>query len=222
MLRRALAASLALLALAAPAATAHQGNPNFRSQVTATDPGFEAEVLSLDDRIQLRAEPGHEVVVLGYEDEPYLRFGPDGTVDVNERSPAYYLNQDRFGEVEVPPDADPAAEPRWAEVAAGGTYDWHDHRIHYMAEGTPPQVADESVETKVFDWAVPLLVDGEPAEVAGTLTWVPDEGGVSAALIAGLGAAVVASFALFVWRMRRRSAAPAGPPKSDEGEREAW
>ena len=111
-------------------------------------------MLNLDDRIQLRAEPGHEVVVLGYEDEPYLRFGADGTVDVNERSPAYYLNQDRFGEVEVPPDADPAAEPRWAEVAAAGTYDWHDHRIHYMAEGTPPQVTDESVETKVFDWAV--------------------------------------------------------------------
>ena len=43
---------------------------------------------------------------------------------------------------------------------------------------------------KVFDWVVPIEVDGEPHEIAGTLTWVPDEGGPSMAVAIGLGAAV--------------------------------
>ena len=222
MLRRALAVSLAFLALVSPVAVAHQGNPNFSSQVTDSVPGVEAEVLSLDDRIHVRADPGTEVIALGYEGEPYVRFSPDGTVEVNQRSPATYLNQDRFADVEVPPQADPEASPEWREVAAGGTYDWHDHRIHYMGEGTPPQVEDESVETKVFDWAVPLEVDGESAELTGTLTWVPDGAGASVALIAGLGAAVTASFAVFVWRMWRRSSGSEDAPSSGEGDREAW
>ena len=215
MLRRALAASLALFALASPAAIAHQGNPNFRSEVTGSSPGVDAEVLSLDDRIQIRAEPGREVVVLGYEEEPYLRFLGDGTVQVNQRSPATYLNEDRFAEVELPAQADAEAPPEWRDVAAHDTYDWHDHRIHYMGEGTPPQVSDESVESKVFDWEVPMLVDGKPAQVTGTLTWVPTEGGPSIALLAGLAAAVLGSFGFFIWRIRRRAARPASEADSD-------
>jgi hypothetical protein len=221
MLRRAFAVSLALMALAAPAATAHQGNPNFRSTVTGQVAGMDAQVVNLDDSIEISAEPGHEVVALGYEDEPYVRFSADGTVEVNERSPAYYLNQDRFADVDVPDVADAKAPPRWVEVAQGGTYAWHDHRIHYMGEGTPPQVADESAETHVFDWKLPFVVDGEPAQLEGTLTWVPDEGGASVALLVGLGAAVVLSFGLFVWRMRRRDGAGRGPD-ADEGGGEAW
>jgi hypothetical protein len=219
MLRRALAASLALAALAAPAATAHEGNPNFRSEVTGAPPGIEAEIVNLDDSIEVRTEPGHEVLALGYEDEPYVRFLPDGTVEANERSPAFFLNRDRFADVDVPASADPEAAPQWTEVASNGVYSWHDHRIHYMGEGTPPQVDDESVETEVFEWELPFEVDGDPATIAGTLTWIPSGGGASIALIVGLGAAVVASFAFFVWRMRRRGRADPGTVKEEQ---EAW
>jgi hypothetical protein len=221
MLRRALAASLALMALAAPAAIAHQGNPNFKSTATGSIPGLDAKVVNLDDSIEVRAEPGHEVIALGYEDEPYVRFSADGTVEVNERSPAYYLNQDRFADVDVPEVADAKAPPRWVEVAQGGVYAWHDHRIHYMGQGTPPQVTDESVETPVFDWKLPFVVDGDPAQLDGTLTWIPDEGGASVALLAGLGAAVAVAFALFVWRMRRRAGGERDAG-AGEGGGEAW
>jgi hypothetical protein len=219
MNRRACAAALALAALALPAtALAHEGNPNYRSEVTGSTPAINARVLNFDDQLQIAVEPGHEAIVLGYEDEPYVRVGDDGTVEVNRRSPTTYLNEDRFAEVEVPDSADAEAPPQWEPVAAQGRYAWHDHRIHYMARDLPPQVSDESVETKVFDWMVPVEVDGELSAIEGTLTWVPDEGGPSIAVALGLGAAVLASIAFAVWRIRRRRAA--AEPDDDGGE--AW
>jgi hypothetical protein len=41
-------------------------------------------------------------------------------------------------------------------VGESGTLTWHDHRMHYMATGTPPQVKDEGKRTKVFDYEIPL------------------------------------------------------------------
>jgi hypothetical protein len=221
MARRALAAVLAVAVFAAPsAALAHEGNPNYRSEVTRSVAGVQARVLNFDDELELEAEPGTELVVRGYDGEPYLRFLADGTVRVNRHSPATYLNEDRFGEAAVPPDADPGARPLWETAGEHGRYSWHDHRIHYMSRNVPAQVSDESVETKIFDWKVPVVVDGQHRRISGTLTWVPDEGGPSAGLLAGLGAAVLASFALAVWRIRARGrsdhAGEADP------EREAW
>lgn len=198
--------ALAISAVAPPApAVAHEGNPNFRSQVERDPPGVDARVLDFDDRLGLEVDPGREVVVLGYEDEPYLRFGAGGEVEVNTRSPARYLNEDRFANVELPRSARPGAPPSWEPVATHGRYGWHDHRIHWMSEGSlPPQVEDEGVETHVFDWRVPVVVDGERTAIRGTLTWVPDEGGPPLGVAFGLGGAVVASLALAVWKLRRR------------------
>jgi hypothetical protein len=219
MPRRAYAAALALFALAAPStALAHEGNPNYRSEVTGSVPGVDARVLDFDDRLEIEVEQGVEATVLGYEDEPYVRVLADGTVEVNRRSPTAYLNEDRFANVDVPAAADAEASPEWDAVAAQGRYSWHDHRIHYMARDVPPQVADESVETKVFDWTVPIEVDGERQRIAGTLTWVPDEGGPSIAVAIGLGAAVLASMAVAAWRIRSRHRSDPAP---DE-EPEAW
>jgi hypothetical protein len=216
-------AMLALLAFASPpVALGHEGNPNYRSEVGASVPGVQARVADFDDRLELDVEPGHELVVLGYEDEPYLRFRADGTVEVNRRSPATYLNEDRFAEVDVPAQANPEAEPEWEPVAPRDPYGWHDHRIHYMSRSLPPQVDDESVETKVFDWRVPVLVDGRRDTITGTLTWVPDEGGPSVALALGLGAAVLASLTFAVWRIRRRLAAAPDDAADQREDQEAW
>lgn len=218
MLRCAVAASLALSALAPALALAHQGNPNFRSEVSDAPPGVEAEILNYDDSIQVVAEPGHELEFLGYENEPYLRFLADGTVQMNVRSPAAYLNEDRYANVELPDRADAEAPARWERVADHGRYAWHDHRIHYMAEGTPPQVEDEGERTHVFDWKLPVRVDGKRATINGSLTWVPAGGGASPALLAGLGAGVLASLVLAIVRLRRRDErAGAG-----NGRSEAW
>ena len=93
------AAALAALCVLAAPALAHEGNPNYRSEVDAISPpveGLDAEILNFDDRIELRNTGGETIVVEGYRGEPYLRFEPDGTVAVNQRSPATYLNEDRF------------------------------------------------------------------------------------------------------------------------------
>jgi hypothetical protein len=108
-IRGAAAAALAVLCVAAPAALAHEGNPNYRSEVSAIAPelpGLEARVLNYDDAIELVYDGEQPLVVEGYRGEPYLRFNPDGLVEVNRRSPAAYLNEDRFAKVELPDRAD--------------------------------------------------------------------------------------------------------------------
>ena len=42
-----------------------------------------------------------------------------------------------------------------------------------MEKGTPPQVKDEGVRTKIFDWRVPMTVGSAPVAAVGTLEWVP-------------------------------------------------
>jgi hypothetical protein len=218
--RGAAAAALAVLSVAAPAALAHEGNPNYRSEVSAIAPalpGLEARVLNYDDAIELVYDGQRPLVVEGYRGEPYLRFNPDGLVEVNRRSPAAYLNEDRFAKVELPGRADHRARPSWATVAENGRYDWHDHRIHWMGEGTlPPQVEDEGERTRVFGWEIPMASGGRPVEVRGTLTWLgKEEDGFPVAAGLTLGGALVGGALLVVLVRRRRSRAGA-PAK------EAW
>ena len=219
-IRGAAAAALAVLCVAAPAALAHEGNPNYRSEVRAIAPalpGLEARVLNFDDAIEVRYDGERPLVVEGYRGEPYLRFNPEGLVEVNRRSPAAYLNEDRFAKVELPDRAAHRAPPSWAEVAENGRYDWHDHRIHWMGEGTlPPQIEDEGERTRVFDWEIPMTSAGQAIEVRGTLTWLgEEEGGFPVAAGITLGAALVGGALLVVLVRRRRS-------RSGTPAKEAW
>ena len=106
-------------------ALAHGGNPNYRSEIDSVRPplpsGVTIEVLDYDSYFQLMDRHGHEVVIYGYNDEPYARIEKDGTVQVNERSPATYLNDSRFEtDVKVPASADPKAAPEWKTVDDSG------------------------------------------------------------------------------------------------------
>jgi hypothetical protein len=220
MRARLAAGVLAAIACAIPAASAfaHEGNPSFRSEIERLDPatrGISVEVLNFDDSLRLENQSGQTVVVEGYEHEPYIRIGPDGRVEVNERSPAYYLNQDRFAAVDVPDSVDPTAPPRWRPVDETGQYAWHDHRAHYMGQGTPPQVNDPDVEQEVFDYSIPIRVDGERVRVLGTLTWVGAGDSVPIAPFVALAVVALAAIAVVVVRRRRRT-----PGKVPEGE--AW
>jgi hypothetical protein len=219
-IRGAAAAALAVLCVAAPAALAHEGNPNYRSEVRAIAPalpGLDARVLNYDDAIELVYDGERPLVVEGYRGEPYLRFNPDGLVEVNRRSPAAYLNEDRFAEVELPDRADHRARPNWATVAENGRYDWHDHRIHWMGEGTlPPQVEDEGERTRVFGWEIPMASGGRPVVVRGRLTWLgKEEDGFPVAAGLTLGGALVGGALLVVVVRTRRSRAGAAT-------KEAW
>jgi hypothetical protein len=175
-----LLAAVASLAAAGPAA-AHVGGGAAGSDfdarvlsVTPDVPGLHVRVLQFGDELEVVNDTGTEVLVPGYADDPYLRIGPGG-VWRNARSPATYINLDRFGRVDLPAGVDSAAEPDWVRISTEPAYVWHDHRTHWMSqEQLPPQVAaDPTSSHLVFDWTVPLRHGDTEVAVAGELTWSP-------------------------------------------------
>lgn len=207
-----------LCLLAASPALGHEGNPDFRSEIETVRPsvpGVDFEVLNYDADMELVDRGRHEVVVYGYEGEPFARVLPDGTVQKNKLSPSTYLNVDRYAEVQVPESADAKAPPAWETVDKSGTLRWHDHRMHYMAKTTPPQVKDESERTKVFDYEIPVRIDGQKGAIEGTLFWVgPADTSKTPFLIAGVAIVLLGGAAVLIARRRRRD--------EDDGSKEAW
>jgi hypothetical protein len=203
--RFAWAAVLAGLLAGAPAVQAHQGDPHYRSTVTAVTPrvaGLEVSVLNYDDRLLVHNASGRTVVIGDYEGRPYARVLADRTVQVNTNSSAYHLNQDRTGATQAP--AGLPAAPHWKLLSRTGRFEWHDHRIHWMGSKDPPQLKDRSRRTRVFDWKVPIRVGAAPGAIAGTLDWVPQaqESLPMAAIVAF--AAVVIALCVVVVVVRRR------------------
>jgi hypothetical protein len=216
---RALAVALLAAVVLAPAAAAHpraEGYARgFESKILSVEPevaGLEITVVDLDDRLRVANDSGEELVVLGYDGEPYLRIGPRG-VHRNQRSPATYLNRDRFARVAVPLTADPGARPLWRRVSRRPVWQWHDHRIQWMGAGPPEAVRETPDETHaIFDWEVPAQLAAEPLTVTGRLDYVPPEEERETSTVAVAAAVtVVAAFAalglLFVrlWRDRQAS-----------------
>lgn len=128
--------------------------------------------------------------VAGYEGEPYLRIGPDG-VHENARSPAAWLNRQRFGDVAIPPSVDASAPPVWRHVSEESRWIWHDHRTHWMSP-LPPGFVETSAlarmamqaefvgpigragaaTTTFGTWTIPMTLADVPLEVHGVMEWV--------------------------------------------------
>jgi len=219
-----------VLALTAVPAAAHE-TPKYESVYTGlkpAEPGLSVQVLGFDNQYELIDRTGKTVVIFGYQGEPYGRVLSDGTVQVNVRSPAYYLNQDRFGTTPVPKSASPKAAPVWKYEDKTGRFIWHDHRMHWMAHTLPNQVKDQHKKTKIFDYSIPISVNGQRATVTGTLFWRGTPKGAPTGAIVALIAIVLAavSFVVVVRRRRTRPAAPAPSPalggRPDTHDAEAW
>jgi hypothetical protein len=198
-LLRAVAAGFVVLVVTAAPAAADAAKPtDFRSEVTgitgASD-GVEARVRGGDSFLEVTVTGDHTVIVEGYLGEPYLRFQPDGTVEQNRLSTATYLNQDRRGKgVTIPQeaqDADEGTPPDWQPIAASGTYAWHDHRTHWMSDASPSVSRGEQVPGAYDPWRVPIVVDGAPGEIQGTLTYERAISPLPYLAIVVLGAALV-------------------------------
>jgi hypothetical protein len=223
--RRSLAlAAAALIAAAATAPTAalaHQGNPNMKSVVDALKPhpkGIALQVLGGDDRFQLTNRSRETVLVEGYEDEPYARIAPDGTVSVNHHSPAFYLNTDRYGAVEVPRTATAKAAPDWQVLDRTGVFEWHDHRMHWMAKTVPGVVKDRSVKTKVSNYDIPIRFGATQAHILGTVWWDPaPDGGPPVGAIVALVVLVLGGAGAVVVVRRRRGGSGGADADGDDG-----
>jgi hypothetical protein len=156
---------------------------------------------------------------------------PNGTVEVNTHSPAYYLNQSFYGDVTVPSFATATATPHWQLVDRTGQFEWHDHRIHWMSPVPPAKVKDKGKRTLIFDWHVPIAVGESSGTVAGQLYWTPNSSSAPVAAIV-VGAVIVVLGLALVFVVRRRRKRPLTPPGGEPpfvagdgeqtGQREAW
>ncbi len=202
--------------LAASSFTSESENPindqgssyEYRSNITAVTPsvpGLSFQVLEFADRILMTNHTGKTVTIYGYEGEPYARVLANGTAEQNVRSPATYLNTNFYGDVTVPPIANPNAPPKWEVIDRTGQFEWHDHRIHWMSPVVPPQVKDRSKRTLIFDWKVPIAVGTAKGAIDGQLFWTPEDSKAPLAAIV-VGVAIVVVGLLFVLFVRRRRA----------------
>jgi hypothetical protein len=209
---------------------ADQGsNANYRSNVvsvTPATPGLQVQVLAFADRLQLVNHTGRTVTIYGYDREPYARVLPDGSVQLNEHSPAVFLNTSFFGGGTPPPGENPNLPPQWTTIYKTGAFQWHDHRIHWASPQLPPQVKDKSKRTLIFNWTVPISVGTQTGAIAGQLFWNPSSSGASAAAYIVLGVVLVLAIVLVVVVRRRRRAGPGGPAEAESApapaQREAW
>ncbi|PZM94340.1 MAG: hypothetical protein DIU79_09915, partial [Actinobacteria bacterium] len=136
-------------------------------------PGLTVRALEAGAQIELANRTGRTISVLGYAGEPYLELRPDGVYQ-NTRSPATYLNQTLAGDTPVPAEAGPLQPPVWKRVSTGAVARWHDHRMHWMEAGPPPQAqADPTRPHRVRDWVIPLRDGATRVEIRGTLDWLP-------------------------------------------------
>jgi len=119
----------------------------------------------------------------------------------------------------VPKTASATATPDWHVLDKTGVFEWHDHRMHYMARGIPSIVKDKSAKTKIFDYRIPIEIGARQGQIVGTLWWDPQQGGgaPTGAIVAFVALVVAGGAAVVVVRRRRRGEAAAG---SDA--REAW
>ncbi len=181
---------------------------HYRSYVTSVVPrasGLNVEVLEFADRLLLTNRTGRTVTIYGYQGDPYARLRSDGTVEVNTRSPAYYLNQSFYGNITVPASASPRAAPHWVMADRTGQFEWHDHRIHWPSPTLPPEVKDRGKRTLIFDWQVPIRVGAQMGDVNGQLFWTPESSHASTVVIV-LGVVIALLGLLFVLFVRRRRA----------------
>jgi hypothetical protein len=214
------ALSAAALASMAPAAWAHKADPDYLTEVRAIEPateGITVTVVNRSDQLLLQNTSGTDVVVHGYEKEAYARVLADRTVQVNTNSPAFYLNEDRYGTTKPPAGVTASSPPKWKTLDRSGRFAWHDHRMHWMGKGRPPQVKDPGVRTRIYDWSVPIEVGSETGAVSGTLWWTPAPGGGVPLGAIIVGAALVMALSVMVIVVRRRRAA--APPAASG---EAW
>ena len=218
----------ALLALAPAARAAGSQTPDYTdtrytSVLLAEHPalaGVNWRVIDRNDEIEV-VDRGHETVTIygysqgqanvAYDGGPYARVLADGTVEVNQHSPAYYLNQSFFGTgVAVPASASATAPPDWVTVAHNGTYIWHDHRIHYIGLGVPAIVKDVHRRTLVRSWYVPVQVGSARGYLYGKLYWNAEKsfafpiGAIIALIVVVIGGAAL----VIVVRRRRRGRPP--------------
>jgi len=135
---------------------------SYLARVTKAPPRLDVKVVDGDQRLWVRIAPGATLVVRDYRGAPYLRLSDRG-VEVNRNSEMAYLNH--VPAEKIPRDVTAATPPAWRRVSGARSYGWHDGRLHALAS-----VARAPGVSLAGRWRVPVIADGRPAAISGTLT----------------------------------------------------
>ncbi len=184
---------LVLLGLAGPAGADAAGPTDYRSEILSIEPavpGLSVRIVGGDSFVMLEVEPGLEVTIIGYQGEDYLRVLASGLVQENQRSPSHFLNEERYGDADLPPEASSDAEPEWLTVDDDGSWAWHDHRTHWMSPKPPPGA---SRGDQIVEGVIPLVVDGETVVVSVGSYWLESPSPIMPMIGLLVGAGVSAS-----------------------------
>jgi hypothetical protein len=208
-------AALAIVAAAAPAATAHdQRLPDAAHYLTKIDSfapstqGVTASVSRDGSWVEVSNSTPNVLTVLGYSREPFLQISKT-SVSENSVSPSKFLNESLFGDV-TPSAAAADDVPVWTPVSTTNTYRWHDHRLHWMGVDRPPGVqAHPEAGQLIGHWTIHMLLDAQPIDLTGSLNWLPVKENLFPVTV-GIGvnaafAVLAAGFVGAILRRRRRS-----------------
>jgi hypothetical protein len=153
--------------------------------------------------LSVQAAPGREVTVMGRDGRPYLRFGPAGA-EADRSSPTYRDDQLGRGRPVT------AADSGW-QTLPGSASTWLDTRLRFPAEDPPAEFLAAETPVEIARWEIPVLVDGVPHALSGSIRWLPNGRGATDSpwtAVALIGGAVllVAGGAALLLRTRRLAA----------------
>lgn len=197
----------ALAATTGPALAATDGSTD-RSAVQAVTPSPEALDVVIergDERLVVRVDAGHTLEIPGYQGERWVRIDADGTVSENVAALSAAANLDPGAAVPEPEEPLVEGDARWVVVGTDGSWSWHDHRIHDM--GALASLGPGRLTT----WEVPVVVDGDPVVITGTLDRL-----AAPSLLGWAGLAIACGGATWL-AVRRRSVAAAAVPIAAAG-----
>jgi len=174
------------------------------SGVTPAVPDLEVRVLDGPVPALFVRYPGSSTLgFAGLSGEPFLRIGPDG-VWANKRSPTWYMSGAQVIQ-DVPPEADPYADPAFERVSPQPVWTWLEYRARLPEPDAGYDLGDRP--RVVLRWSTPGSVDDAPLAIAGEVRWEPPAPGEGRGRGPGpwwpLGAAA-AGAALVVLLVRRR------------------
>ena len=138
-------------------------------------PGVTIQVVSASvvPAVFLKNESPTPVVVLGGQGEPFARIGAKGGVtEVNVKSQTWVEIQQALGK-DPSDEADPAAEPKWQQVAPASAWNWLEFRAAAPKSDPPQPVIDRGKTVTVKTWSIPYLIGEQRASIEGVTEWVP-------------------------------------------------
>jgi len=180
-IRLALVATAALLCVAVPA-SAHEdtlGDGGSFTVVLETQLPDTIEARWGNGEVEMHVATGTTVEVLGVENEPYVKIDAEGAMFANENSPTWLMSNAEMGAM---PNPTPASAPSWKWIQSGGGLQFYDHRIHFMDTKIDPALANGG---KVFDFKLPMIIDGAKLDVMGSLMFDPTIDPAAAAKMLG-------------------------------------